>query len=44
MAVATSIAIGAGIGLVTKGVQAGIKKKAAKDEMEKQAKIASRNK
>lgn len=41
MAVATSIAIGAGIGLVTKGVQAGIKKKAAKDEMEKQAKIAS---
>lgn len=41
MAVGTALAIGAGITLVTKGVQAGIKKKAAKDEMEKQAKIAS---
>lgn len=41
MAVGTALAIGAGITLVTKGVKAGIKKKAAKDEMAKQEKISN---
>lgn len=41
MAVGTALAIGAGVTLVTKGVQAGIKKKAAKDEMKKQEQLAS---
>ena len=39
MAVATSIAVGVGIAALTSGIQAGIKKKAAKEEIEKQAKI-----
>lgn len=39
MAVATSIAVGVGVAALASGIQAGIKKKAAKEEIEKQAKI-----